>query len=246
MDVFECAVCFEQFKEPLVISCGHTFCKPCLQQLKPNQLRCPLCQNKFESVDSLPSNFVVLKWMEENKNQNIKKEEIKCDNCEEERLAVVWCEDCASGTHYCKDCDSIMHNGKATRNHIRLGLKEKSKKLTFTKCKSHLEDNKVYCMDCKVLICTMCVIDNHPHKTMSIFKYGEILKNELKNSISTFNEMINEYIKKETRIDQEIEELTLELNRIQLLLKEKKIEKEKITQQKVKNRNKSHCVNKIN
>jgi len=176
MDIFECAICLEQFNDPRVISCGHTFCTRCLLELKPN--RCPFCQRTFESVDSLPSNFVVLKWMDENKNQIIKSKEIKCDNCEE-NLAVVWCENCDA--HYCTDCNSTAHSLKTLRNHLRLNVQEKSKKPTFTKCRSHMEENKFYCVDCKTLICSVCAVDDHPqHKTMSIFKYGEILKNELK------------------------------------------------------------------
>jgi hypothetical protein len=81
-DIFECTICTEKFNDPRVISCGHTFCKGCLLKLK--QLRCPLCRTSFKTVDSLPSNFVVSKWIDQTKNQIIEKnKEIKCDNCEE-------------------------------------------------------------------------------------------------------------------------------------------------------------------
>ena len=34
-ELFECSVCFESLinKQPRLLSCGHTFCTPCLQQM---------------------------------------------------------------------------------------------------------------------------------------------------------------------------------------------------------------------
>jgi len=171
--------------------------------------------------------------MEENKNQTIEKKEISCDNCEEEKPAIAWCENC--GTYYCKDCNSNLHSGKATRNHLRISIKEKMKKPTITKCKSHMKDNEVYCVDCSVLICSMCMIDDHTqHQMTSIFKYGETMKIELKNSLSTFKETINDFNELETNIKEEMKKrervrakLKEKIEQIDLFLKEKKIEEEK-------------------
>ena len=46
---FECAVCMEQFKEPKVLPCLHTFCMRCLQKLLKKQgpdhvITCPECR----------------------------------------------------------------------------------------------------------------------------------------------------------------------------------------------------------
>ena len=45
----ECTVCFEQFKDPKVLPCLHSFCKICLEGLvcrKGNtwKLNCPSCR----------------------------------------------------------------------------------------------------------------------------------------------------------------------------------------------------------
>jgi len=194
-------------------------------------------------VDSLPSNFVVMKWMEEQRDQpKNKPTEPKCDNCEE-KLAVLWCEPCSQGTHYCSDCDASVHVIKALRNHVRITLKEKKKKLIFIKCKSHAKDNKVYCVDCKVLICNMCFIDDHPqHKTMSIYKYGDILKNEMKKEILDLNLLIvkltkleldigNEMKKNEAeraQLQEKITQLQEKVTIVDSKLKENKIEEENI------------------
>ena len=46
---FECLVCMEQFKEPKVLPCLHTFCMTCLQKLLKKQgadhvITCPECR----------------------------------------------------------------------------------------------------------------------------------------------------------------------------------------------------------
>ena len=48
----ECAVCLEQFKDPKVLPCLHSFCKICLEGLvdKGNawKLNCPSCRISVE------------------------------------------------------------------------------------------------------------------------------------------------------------------------------------------------------
>ena len=44
-----CAVCMEQFKEPKVLPCLHTYCKKCLEKLVKKQgseqvITCPECR----------------------------------------------------------------------------------------------------------------------------------------------------------------------------------------------------------
>lgn len=53
-DAVSCPVCMEGFQDPqLLSSCGHTFCKKCVQQLRP-QL-CPLCRGPFRPQDVRPN-----------------------------------------------------------------------------------------------------------------------------------------------------------------------------------------------
>ena len=45
-EMFECSVCFESMmeKQPRFLHCGHTFCTPCLEQTKKQDISCPKCR----------------------------------------------------------------------------------------------------------------------------------------------------------------------------------------------------------
>lgn len=49
---WECPVCFGPFKEPCVLSCGHTFCRSCCQ----HEVKCPLDRVPFTSL--IPNRIV--------------------------------------------------------------------------------------------------------------------------------------------------------------------------------------------
>ena len=83
----ECSVCFEEYLNPRVLLCGHTFCEGCILKVKKStSIKCPECRCKhaFVSIESFPKNFSLTAVMDE-KN---KPEEIKEKNFEnpEEKL----------------------------------------------------------------------------------------------------------------------------------------------------------------
>ena len=64
--MLQCSICHEQFKEPRVLPCQHTFCRRCLQntlehQPKNDTLPCPECRNECHlispDVKTLPKNI---------------------------------------------------------------------------------------------------------------------------------------------------------------------------------------------
>ncbi|KAM4621144.1 E3 ubiquitin-protein ligase SH3RF2 [Polymixia lowei] len=69
LDLLVCPLCFEQLDvSAKVLSCQHTFCKPCLQrqEASQSQLLCPECRTPVQakSVEDLPSNLLLVRLLE--------------------------------------------------------------------------------------------------------------------------------------------------------------------------------------
>ncbi|XP_042560048.1 E3 ubiquitin-protein ligase TRIM35-like [Clupea harengus] len=55
---FTCPVCFDIFKDPVLLLCGHSFCKDCLQKFwrEKKSKECPVCRRQ-SSLDEPPLNL---------------------------------------------------------------------------------------------------------------------------------------------------------------------------------------------
>ena len=53
-----CPVCSDIFRDPVILSCSHSFCKVCLQQCwdQKGSQECPVCRRR-SSLDRLPPNL---------------------------------------------------------------------------------------------------------------------------------------------------------------------------------------------
>ncbi|XP_058893217.1 E3 ubiquitin-protein ligase TRIM50 isoform X1 [Kogia breviceps] len=57
-DRLQCPICLEVFKEPLMLQCGHSYCKGCLLSLSrhpDSELRCPVCRQEVDCSSSPPN-----------------------------------------------------------------------------------------------------------------------------------------------------------------------------------------------
>ncbi|XP_062391268.1 E3 ubiquitin-protein ligase TRIM35-like [Sardina pilchardus] len=103
---YSCPVCFEIFKDPVLLSCSHTVCKVCLQQFWESKgfRECPICRTRLSS-DSPPRNLVLKNLCEtflQQKSQRSSEFEVFC-SLHSEKLQLFCLEDKQPVCLVCRD-----------------------------------------------------------------------------------------------------------------------------------------------
>ncbi|XP_030840883.1 E3 ubiquitin-protein ligase TRIM33-like [Strongylocentrotus purpuratus] len=166
----ECPVCLNTFTDPKILSCSHTYCKTCLDNLlelyaNDQMLRCPVCraetQVKNQDVSKLPTNLALKSLIED-----VKKQYQFCTNCksEDQPQAVVYCQDC--GMYLCITCHNKHSQWQNFISHEVLAMSEilsgKVSVRRYRKCRKHpKEDEECFCSDCRRFACFRCVVMEH-------------------------------------------------------------------------------------
>jgi len=78
--ILKCPICLDVYDKPKLLSCGHTFCAKCIDQLLVSsrelntQFACPECRRSVEiplrGTDSLPPNFVIQRLLDDRGRAN--------------------------------------------------------------------------------------------------------------------------------------------------------------------------------
>ncbi|KAJ7392716.1 hypothetical protein OS493_010369 [Desmophyllum pertusum] len=177
----ECAVCLEQYKEPKVLPCLHSFCKTCLVGLLPKQTKKDVrTRHKRRSlfpreipqgkVDSLPVNFFLNNLLSMVAlHEDSDRSNLECDNCDSGDPPVNRCTTCC---HFlCEFCTQAHLRARGTSTHGMVSVEEAKKmgSLVVAKpsiCKDHKgEMTKLFCVTCEKAICRDCtVVEHREHK----------------------------------------------------------------------------------
>lgn len=100
---YECAICIEPYFNPVVLPCGHSFCKKCIEN-QPNSRSCPTCLNPlpYDFLQRLPINYPLRDAVE---NYISQRSEKRCDTHAEE--LKLYCRSCTQ--FVCNTCVSLSH-----------------------------------------------------------------------------------------------------------------------------------------
>ena len=51
-DLINCSICFDVFKEKVILNCNHEYCKKCIDEwIAFDNHQCPLCRKDIEYID---------------------------------------------------------------------------------------------------------------------------------------------------------------------------------------------------
>jgi Zinc finger, C3HC4 type (RING finger) len=69
----KCIICMDLFLNPVVLSCGHSFCKVCVQDLIRDKPSCPVCRTPtLQGVENLLPNFTLKNLIERDYSEYLK------------------------------------------------------------------------------------------------------------------------------------------------------------------------------
>ena len=166
-----CTVCLEEFTEPKLLPCCHTFCKGCLQRIleksrRKKRLSCPQCRAEHDVTENGPSalltDFTVLQAF---RIRKLATKRNSCGMCSSEGVRPVsFCEECEE--YLCGFCDSAHKRMKVFTDHSVLPLGEFKPESFIPKpkpyyCQQHPQNVVQYfCQTCNQLICGNCVVQS--------------------------------------------------------------------------------------
>ena len=212
--MLECCICTEEFKDPRILPCIHSFCFNCLEltwkDKQPGESTpCPLCRTEFripnDGIEGIHKSFFIENLITV---QHLLTSDGKlnlCDACLEDSVdscnipPIVFCVEC--NQKLCGDCCRSHKKIKAVGGHQLIDLKNKllisqaTEKFRSSFCNFH-EDKQVemYCFDCQSVICVICFAENHhEHKcTARVGKVVDDLRSQLECSIRIVSDCLSE------------------------------------------------------
>ena len=207
-----CDICRETINEPKTLSCSHSFCKACVENLTTQdegnvdgeckKLVCPTCRTTTalkpeETVAALPDDQYIVKLLTA-VGPNRNKETLVCSFCDKGPVLTI-CEEC--NMLFCHECHMMHERWPANKSHILLSLSEiissdeqKQIGADTLRCSGHETSiPEFFCETCKELICIKCVASVHTNPGHTCIPIHEIyLKQQdaVKSKCATISEML--------------------------------------------------------
>ncbi|XP_047674366.1 tripartite motif-containing protein 16-like isoform X1 [Tachysurus fulvidraco] len=222
VDQFICSVCLDLLKDPVALSCGHSFCKVCInghwdQEDQKDVYSCPQCRDTFTPRPVLHRNNMLAEVVEKLKKKTEVQAaspdhcyagpgDVECDFCTgRKHKAVKSCLMCVAS--FCETHLKPHYQVPSWKKHK---LVEASGNLQEKICSEHDKVLEIFCRSDQSFICYLCMTDEHKsHDTVSVKAYRTEKENELQEEQLKFQQRLQEKQKKVQELKQAVNTIKL-------------------------------------
>ncbi|XP_068579738.1 E3 ubiquitin-protein ligase TRIM21-like [Cebidichthys violaceus] len=201
-DQFLCSICLDVFTDPVLIPCGHNFCKTCItQHWNVNvQCQCPNCKEVFKIRPELLVNTFISEMAAQfrqsaqqkassssSEQQAAKPGEVPCDVCTGTKLkALKSCLVCLVSY-----CETHLEPHLTTSVLKRHQLIDPVENLEGRMCMEHDKLLELFCKTDQMCVCMLCtVLDHKNHDVVPLEEEYEGKKAELEKTEAEVQQMI--------------------------------------------------------
>ncbi|XP_073477610.1 uncharacterized protein [Aquarana catesbeiana] len=177
----ECSVCLNTFTDPVNLTCGHNFCRVCIDhvldtQQGPRRYSCPECREEFVKRPVLYRNIALRKILDNILSTDQEETRYPCTYCVDTPVpAVKSCLLCEASL-----CDKHLGVHSKSTEHV---LCDPTTNLNNRKCSVHKKILDYYCTEDSTCICFLCRIDgaHQGHHAEMLNEASQKRKKKLKN-----------------------------------------------------------------
>jgi tripartite motif-containing protein 9/67 len=150
-------------------------------------LACPTCRKVVFFDEAGARNLPPYRTMESIVDRFCEREALRCQMCESEppKVASVVCEQCE--IRYCDQCRELCHPARGPLAKHNLIRPRGASQVRETLCADHNDTVQMFCLVCKVPICSQCLNENRHNshevqpitqickaQKVSVFSFGKI------------------------------------------------------------------------
>ncbi|XP_040197909.1 E3 ubiquitin/ISG15 ligase TRIM25-like [Rana temporaria] len=179
----ECSVCLNIYTDPVMLRCGHDFCRACIKRVLDTQREagdyfCPVCRKRFRSRPALQRNITLRNIVENFQSAQPDQEDsgVYCTHCVDSPVpAVRSCLLCEVSL-----CDKHLRVHKKSPEHI---LCDPTLSMESRKCSIHKKILEYYCTEDDTCICVTCTLagEHRGHQVEMLDEASEKKKETLRN-----------------------------------------------------------------
>ncbi|KAM5193631.1 E3 ubiquitin/ISG15 ligase TRIM25-like [Mantella aurantiaca] len=182
----ECSICLDYYKDPVILECGHNYCRDCIDCVFDTQEEsggyfCPECKQRFGRRPALQRNLKLRNIVENFLSAQPDEEYtgVSCTYCIHSPVpAVKTCLHCESFL-----CDNHLRVHSKSPEHVLCDLCDHTTTLEDRKCSVHKELLKYYCTEDSACIWVSCRLDgeHRGHQVKGLDEASDMRKKKLRN-----------------------------------------------------------------